>query len=326
MTTRRHPDWLASVRPQPPAQTLRSSRSSALPEPSRMRTLLVFALVGFGAQLVDGTLGMAYGVTSTSLLLTAGVNPATASASVHLAEVGTTLAAGASHWRFGNVDWKLVLRLGGPGAVGAFLGATALSALSTEDAPYMSGVLLVLGVYVLLRFSIRPPKVATACVSPHRSTFLSPLGLVAGFVDASGGGGWGPVATPALLTAGRTAPRTVVGSVDTSEFLVALAASIGFLIGLGTEVLDPWTVGGLLVGGVLAAPVAAWLVTKVPAPVLGTAVGGIIVLTNTRTILRALDVADGARTPVYVFIVGVWVAAMAIAVSTMRLGVPGRSR
>ena len=108
-----------------------------------MRTLIVFALVGFGAQLVDGALGMAYGVTSTSLLLVAGTNPATASASVHLSEAGTTLAAGASHWRFGNVDWRLVLRLGAPGAVGAFLGATVLSALSTEDAaPYMSGVLL----------------------------------------------------------------------------------------------------------------------------------------------------------------------------------------
>jgi uncharacterized membrane protein YfcA len=106
-----------------------------------MRTLIVFALVGFGAQLVDGALGMAYGVTSTSLLLVAGINPATASASVHLAEVGTTLVEGASHWRFGNVDWKLVLRLGVPGAVGAFLGATALSALATDDAaPYMSGV------------------------------------------------------------------------------------------------------------------------------------------------------------------------------------------
>ena len=100
-----------------------------------MQALLVFALVGFGAQLVDGALGMAYGVTSTTLLLAAGVNPATASASVHLAEVGTTLAAGASHWRFGNVDWKLVLRLGVPGAIGAFLGATVLSALSTENAP-----------------------------------------------------------------------------------------------------------------------------------------------------------------------------------------------
>ncbi len=223
-----------------------------------MRTLIVFALVGFGAQLVDGALGMAYGVTSTSLLLLAGTNPATASASVHLAEVGTTLAAGASHWRFGNVDWKLVLRLGVPGAIGAFLGATVLSALSTEDAaPYMSGVLLALGVYILVRFAVRPPRVSTARVSPHGSKFLSPLGLVAGFVDASGGGGWGPVATPALLTAGRTAPRTVVGSVDTSEFLVAVAASLGFLLGLGSTVLDPWTVGGLLLGGVLAAPLAA---------------------------------------------------------------------
>jgi uncharacterized protein len=286
-----------------------------------MRTLIIFALVGFGAQLVDGALGMAYGVTSTSLLLIAGVNPATASASVHLAEVGTTLMAGASHWRFGNVDWKLVLRLGMPGALGAFLGATALSALSTENAaPYMAGVLLALGVYVLLRFSIRPPKVATARVSPHRSKFLSPLGLVAGFVDASGGGGWGPVATPALLTAGKTAPRTVIGSVDTSEFLVAVAASVGFLVGLGSAVLDPWTIGGLLLGGVLAAPLAAWLVTKIPAPVLGSAVGGIIVFTNTRTILRALDVSGWASTTIYLFIVGVWVAAVAIAIAKLRNG------
>jgi uncharacterized membrane protein YfcA len=286
-----------------------------------MQTLIVFALVGFGAQLVDGALGMAYGVTSTSLLLIAGVNPATASASVHLAEVGTTLAAGASHWRFGNVDWKLVLKLGVPGAIGAFLGATVLSALSTENAaPYMAGVLLALGVYVLLRFSLRPPRVATNRVSPHRSKFLSPLGLVAGFVDASGGGGWGPVATPALLTAGKTAPRTVIGSVDTSELVVALAASIGFLIGLGSAVLDPWTVGGLLLGGVVAAPLAAWLVTKIPAPVLGTGVGGIIVLTNTRTILRSLDVTGWASTTIYLVVVGVWAAAVAIAFAKLRNG------
>lgn len=290
-----------------------------------MRTLIVFALVGFGAQLVDGALGMAYGVTSTSLLLIAGVNPATASASVHLAEIGTTLVAGASHWRFGNVDWKLVLRLGVPGAIGAFLGATALSALATDDAaPYVSGVLLALGVYILLRFSIRPPQVSTASTSPHRSRFLSPLGFVAGFVDASGGGGWGPVATPALLTAGRTAPRTVIGSVDTSEFLVALAASVGFLIGLGSDVLDPATVGGLLIGGVLAAPLAAWLVTKIPAPVLGAAVGGVIVLTNARTIVRALDLSGGASTTVYLFITGVWVAAVALAVARMRRAVTAK--
>lgn len=284
-----------------------------------MRTLIVFALVGFVAQMVDGALGMAYGVTSTSLLLVAGINPATASASVHLAEVGTTLASGAAHWRFGNVDWKLVAKLGVPGAVGAFLGATALSALSTEDAaPYMSGVLLALGVYVLLRFSVRPPKVASARRSPHGARFLSPLGLVAGFVDASGGGGWGPVSTPALLGAGRTAPRTVVGSVDTSEFLVAVAASVGFLVGLGSEVLDPYTIGGLLVGGVLAAPLAAWLVTRIPAPVLGTAVGGIIVLTNARTLLRAADAGTATTASAYVVIVAAWATAVGVAVSRLR--------
>ena len=236
-----------------------------------MPTLIVFALVGFGAQLVDGALGMAYGVTSTSLLLIAGVNPATASASVHLAEVGTTLMAGASHWRFGNVDWKLVLRLGVPGAVGAFLGATVLSALSTEDAaPYMAGVLLALGVYILLKFSLRPPKVA---VGPHVPPRLQvpvaarPGGRASWTPPVAAAGD--PVATPALLTAGKTAPRTVIGSVDTSEFLVAVAASVGFLIGLGTQVLDLRTIGGLLLGGVLAAPLAAWLVTKIPAPTPG---------------------------------------------------------
>jgi len=284
-----------------------------------VRTLIVFALVGFGAQLVDGALGMAYGVTSTSLLLVAGVNPATASASVHLAELGTTLAAGASHWRFGNVDWKLVLKLGVPGAVGAFLGATALTALATDDAaPYMSGILLALGAYVLVRFSVRPPQVATARKSPHGARFLSPLGFVGGFVDASGGGGWGPVATPALLTAGKTAPRTVIGSVDTSEFLVALAASGGFLIGLGTEVLDPSTIGGLLLGGLLAAPLAAWLVTKVPAPVLGSAVGGMIVLTNAGTILRAVEAPGPVALSIYIAIITVWIAAVSLAVTKVR--------
>ena len=284
-----------------------------------MRTLLVFALVGLGAQLVDGALGMAYGVTSTSLLLVSGVNPATASASVHLAELGTTAVAGASHWRFGNVDWKLVLRLGIPGAVGAFAGATVLSSVSTDAAaPYMAGVLLALGVYILVKFAFKPPEVATERVSPHGVKFLSPLGVIAGFVDASGGGGWGPVATPALLTAGRTAPRTVIGSVDTSEFLVALAASAGFLVGLGSKILDVRTIGGLLLGGVVAAPLAAWLVAKIPAPVLGSAVGGIIVLTNTQTVLQALHVPGWARTTVYAFVVGVWVACPALAVARHR--------
>ena len=182
----------------------------------------------------------------------------------------------------------------------------------------MAGVLLVLGVYILLKFALKPPRVASARVSPHGAKFLSPLGFVAGFVDASGGGGWGPVATPALLTAGKTAPRTVVGSVDTSEFLVALAASAGFLFAPGSKILDGHTIGGLLLGGVVAAPLAAWLVSKIPAPVLGSAVGGIIVLTNTQTVLQALHVTGWARATIYAFVVGVWVASTALAIAPYR--------
>ena len=177
---------------------------------------------------------MAYGVTSTTLLLSAGYAPAAASASVHLAEIGTTLASGASHWRFGNVDWKVVGRIGVPGAIGAFAGATFLSSLSTDSAkPWMAGILLALGTYLLLRFSTRAP--VTQVDLPPRRRFLTPLGLFAGFVDATGGGGWGPVATPTLIGSGRMTPRRVIGTVDTSEFLVAVAASLGFLIGIGNE-------------------------------------------------------------------------------------------
>ena len=196
-----------------------------------MQRLLLLAAVGFAAQLVDGSLGMGFGVTSTTLLLIAGLSPALASASVHLAELGTNVASGVSHWRLGNVDWRLVGRLGVPGALGAFGGATFLSQISTAVAkPVMAAILGALGTYILLRYAFRPPAVAHARRSPHGSRFLVPLGLAGGFVDATGGGGWGPVATTTLLSAGKTAPRTVIGSVDTSEFLVSLAASLGYFI------------------------------------------------------------------------------------------------
>ena len=258
-----------------------------------MRKLLVFALVGFGAQLVDGAMGMGYGVTSTSLLLLAGLTPAVASASVHLAELGTNIASAVTHWRLGNVDWRLVGRLGVPGAVGAFAGATILSRLSTEAAtPVMAGLLLVLGAYILIRFAWRPPAVATARTSPHTKKFLAPLGVLGGFVDATGGGGWGPVTTTTLVSAGRTAPRTVIGSVDTSEFLVTASASVGFLIGLGTAGINFGFVAALLIGGLLAAPLAAWLVSRLPAAILGVAVGGLVIITSLRTLTKSVsDVA-----------------------------------
>lgn len=284
-----------------------------------MRTLILLALVGLGAQLVDGSLGMAYGVTSTTLLLAIGTNPAAASATVHLAEIGTTLAAGASHWRFGNVDWKVVARIGIPGAIGAFAGATVLSSLSTEIAkPVMSLILLALGLYVLIRFTVQGLPARTD--RPLRKRFLTPLGLVGGFMDATGGGGWGPVGTPALLASGRMEPRKVIGTIDTSEFLVAVAASGGFLLGLAGEGIEATWVLALLAGGIVAAPIAAWLVRFVPARVLGSLVGGLIVLTNTRTLLDSEWIAASGpvSTAVQIMIWIGWAAAVAWSVRAHR--------
>jgi uncharacterized membrane protein YfcA len=277
-----------------------------------VKTLVLLALVGLGAQLVDGSLGMAYGATSATLLLALGTNPATASASVHLAEIGTTLVSGLSHWKFGNVDWKVVVKIGVPGAVGAFAGATMLSHLSTEvAAPVMSLILLAIGLYLLVRFTLRGVD-RRHLGKPMRKRFLGPLGLIAGFVDATGGGGWGPVGTPAILASGRMEPRKVIGSVDTSEFLVALAASLGFLLALGSQGINVGWVLGLLAGGLVAAPLAAWLVRHVPPRLLGSAVGGIIVLTNTRTLLKSdwVDAPDAVRYAVYAAIYLVWAAAV----------------
>ena len=277
-----------------------------------MKTLILLALAGLGAQLVDGSLGMAYGVTSTTLLLMLGTNPAAASATIHLAEIGTTLMSGLSHWKFGNVDWKVVAKVGVPGAVGAFAGATLLSNLSTEvAAPVMSLILLTLGAYILIRFTLRGID-RRNLGKPVRKRFLGPLGLVAGFVDATGGGGWGPVGTPALLASGRMEPRKVIGSIDTSEFLVALAASLGFLLSLGTQGVNSLWAAGLLAGGLVAAPIAAWLVRHVPPRLLGSLVGGLIVLTNTRTLLRSdwIDAPDATRYAIYAVLYAVWAAAV----------------
>jgi hypothetical protein len=283
-----------------------------------MRALILIGLAGFVAQLVDGALGMAYGATSSTLVLAVGLSPATASASVHLAEVGTTLVSGASHWRFGNVDWRTVRRIGIPGAIGAFVGAVVLSSVSAEVAkPWMASVLLLLGCYILGRF-----VVAGAGQRPGRryvrGRYLAPLGLTAGFVDATGGGGWGPVATPTLIATGRMEPRKVIGSVDTSECLVAAAASIGFLLALGSQGIRWGIVAALLVGGVIAAPLAAWLVRKVTARLLGVSVGGLIVITNARTLFDSAGVEAGVRWPVYLTAAMLWALSVAWVVRVHR--------
>jgi uncharacterized membrane protein YfcA len=284
-----------------------------------VQKLLIFGIFGLVAQLVDGTLGMAYGVTSTTLLLSAGAAPAIASATVHLAEIGTTLASGTAHWRFGNVDWRTVGLLAVPGAIGAFVGAVALSSLSAEVAePWVAAILFFLGLFILVRFTRRrgPPK--RACGRPLRAALLAPLGAVAGTVDAMGGGGWGPIGTSSLLSSGRLEPRKVVGSIDTSEFLVTVGASAGFLISLSFAEINVGWLLALLAGGLIAAPIAAWLVRKLPARVLGAAVGGLILVTNTKTFGEAIGAPPESLVLAYVVLVLAWAASIVAAVIAVR--------
>ena len=276
-----------------------------------MRNLVILAIIGLVAQLVDGSLGMAYGVTSTSLLLMLGIAPAVASASVHMAEVVTTAASGVSHIRFGNVDKQVVIRLIIPGSIGAFLGACFLGSIPGEIIkPYVSIFLLVLGVYVIYRFlfNFNPSKQLKekGLAKKH----FVPLGFIAGFFDATGGGGWGPIATPVLLTSHNMEPRKAIGSVDTSEFAIAVSSTLGFLLTLGwTQINVQWVVA-LMIGGLIAAPIAAWLVRIIPTNLLGTLVGGIIIITNIRTLLGALDVTHTISVFTYIVLAALWLVAV----------------
>jgi uncharacterized protein len=204
-----------------------------------------------------------------------------------------------------------VLWLAIPGGIGAFLGAVVLSSVISAEAaePIVAVFLFSLGAYILARFAFRRRE-QPVIVRPVARGFLGPLGLVAGFLDAAGGGGWGPISTPTLLSSRRMEPRKVVGTVDTSEFVVAVSASVGFLISL-SFVEVPWTVvGALLLGGVVAAPVAAYIVRILPARILGTAVAGVILITNMKTFLEAMGVSGGLAIVIYVLIVAVWLTAL----------------
>lgn len=279
--------------------------------------LALLAVAGFAAQLVDGALGMGYGITSSTILLLIGLSPAAASASVHIAKIGTGASSGLAHHRFGNVDWKVVRRIALPGGIGAFIGATVLSALSTESSrPLSSLFLFVLGIYVVMRYLAGGLRVLRK--GTPRLRFLIPLGLIGGFVDATGGGGWGPVATPALLADGRLAPNRVIGTVSASEFVVAVAASAGFIVGIGVAGVRLDYVAALLVGGLVAAPIAAYLVRHMNPRLLGVIVGGFICFTNARTLLAAMGVSDSVFLLVYGTIVIAWMTAVAFVVRAIR--------
>lgn len=239
--------------------------------------LLLFT-VGFFAQLVDGALGMAFGILSNTALLVMGLPPAHASALVHTAEIFTTGASAASHVYHRNVDWQIVRRLGIGGVLGAVLGAWILSNIDVSAARrYVYAYLLLMGLFILLK-SIR--------LAPARQSsagWTAPIGLIAGLLDASGGGGWGPVLTSTLIGSGH-APRQTVGSVNTTEFFVTVAASATFFAELGATPLQHLL--PLLLGGVLAAPLGGWAVKHVPPRALMVAVGGVIVMLSVWQLLR----------------------------------------
>ena len=218
---------------------------------------------------------MGFGMISSTLLISLGTSAAVASASVHLAEIGTTLVSGVSHWRRENVDFTLLKLIAVPGAVGAFSGANFLSSLDLSSARgFVSTVLLVLGFFILYK-TICAKNIAM----PGYRKSMPLIGLTAGFVDAAGGGGWGPMATPLVLGATALEPRKVVGTVSAAEFLVAFAASAGFLLNIDKIGFEWNVVAGLAIGGMLIAPIAAKLVSVLPRLWLGIAVGlGIIIL------------------------------------------------
>jgi len=240
---------------------------------------IFFALAGSIAQLVDGSLGMGFGLTSSTLLLSLGASAAVASAAVHAAEIGTTLASGASHWQRDNIDKDILKKIAIPGGIGAILGATFLSNIDLSGGKiFISTLLLLLG-FVLLYRNIFVPA-ATNITEITNPRYLTFLGATGGFVDAAGGGGWGPIVTPTLLATTQTEPRKVIGTVSAAEFVVAICASVGFLLNINRLDIDWSAVGGLALGGVLMAPVAAKFVSWLPRRQLGIVVGIAIILLN----------------------------------------------
>ena len=251
-------------------------------------TVFMFGLVGAAAQFVDGLLGMGFGITSATLLTVLGYSAVAASAGTHAAKVGTTFVSGISHWHAGNVDKRVLAVIAIPGAIGAFLGAVVLTNIAMDGARvWMASILALMGVIIVLRFGFGKNLIPSFNArTPH----LWPVGLIGGFVDATGGGGWGPVATPSLMTLTKHAPHRVVGTVNTAEFIVAVAASMGFLVGAGESGI-PWlAVIGLIAGGAITAPIAARLAHRAPREMLGVFVGTMVLISNWAIFAKLLGV------------------------------------
>ena len=255
-----------------------------------MDDLVVVAMAGFAAAFVDGALGMGFGPTSSSILLSSGLSPASVSATVNIAKVATGVVAGVSHWTFGNIDRRLVARLAIPGALGAVIGTWILKNVDGDQLrPILAGLLFVVGLRILIRFR-RPIDYdgpdSSSAYAPGRVRGVEVAGVAGGTTNGLIGA-WGPVVTPFLLHR-QVLPRIVVGSVNTAEIAVATVAAVSLLTS-SPQGLEPSTVIAMLVGGVLAAPIAAWTVRFVPARLLGVLVAGLLLLTNFRELATWAD-------------------------------------
>ena len=242
--------------------------------------VLLFIVIGFAAQIVDGAIGMAYGITASTILLSMGVPPATASASVHAAEVFTTAASGTAHWRMGNVDRKLVARLAVPGMIGGGIGAYILATVPGDRIrPVVSAYLLVMGIVILWRAIWKTP------IEQKPPKQVGALGMFGGFLDAIGGGGWGAMVTTTLIGRGAT-PRMAIGSANVAEFFVTATITATFVATVG---LSLWPViMGLVIGGIIAAPFAAYATRHLPDQPVMILVGVVVILLSLRTLSKAL--------------------------------------
>lgn len=243
--------------------------------------LLPFILIGFVAQSIDGALGMAFGVITNTLLVgVLGIPPAQASARVHVVETFTTAVSGLSHLIHGNIEKRLFFRLLIPGVIGGVTGAYLLTRLDGDVVkPFILTYLIAIGLWLLVRGLLYPPKV-------KKPSVVEPLGLIGGFLDAVGGGGWGPVVTSNLLVQGAE-PRKVVGTVNAVEFFLTLTVSATFIYHLGLADVAGATLG-LLIGGVAAAPFGAIMAKRIPMKLMLILVGIVLTLTSSYSLLRAL--------------------------------------
>jgi uncharacterized protein len=277
-----------------------------------MSDYLLVALAGFVASLVDGALGMGFGPTSSTILLGTGMTPTAVSTTVNLAKVATGFSAAIAHWRFDNIDHRLVLRLAVPGMAGALVGVAILTRVDGDDIrPVLAVLLLLVGIRILVRFSrplvqraptnsSGPPSFEVRGTAPVAATGGVTNGLV---------GAWGPVVTPFLLHRGLP-PRYAIGSVNTAEVAVAIVAAGSLLASLGRDSIDGWTVLAMLLGGVVASPLAAWLIKFVPARLLGLAVAALLLMTNVRELAGQLGIGPARWIGYALVVVAVALAAL----------------